>query len=218
MKVITLIARRPDLTRAAFRAYYENNHAPLGARYFPFQKYVRNHLTGSRPETVGFDVLMECWLDRDKAMAVLDGKVAEIFAEDEARFMNAPPRPEGVDVVERVLDGPARGVDPRGLRKQAFFMANTTGIENEAFLDRVAEWGRALGADVDATRVVLDEILPGQKTPALFTADAILTLWVDDNQALSPRPPSGIQIRAALALESEETTPAELAAAFGKRR
>jgi len=65
---------------------------------------------------------------------------------------------------------------------------------------------------------VLDEVLPGQTPPPIFTADAILTLWLDDNQALAPRPPAGIQIRAALALESEETTPAELAAAFGTRR
>ena len=213
MKVITLITRRPELTRAAFRAYYENNHAPLGARYFPFQKYVRNHLTGSRPENVGFDCLMECWLDREKALASLDGKIGDIFTEDEGKFMVT--RGIGVDVVERVLDGPARGVDPRGLRKLAFFLGNAGGIEREAFLDRVAEWGRALGADIGATRVVLDEVLPGQTPPPAFTADAVLTLWLDNNQALTPRAPAGIQIRAALSLESEETTPAELAAAFG---
>src|SRR5579859_7193698 len=99
MKVITLIARKPGTSRAAFKAYYEENHAPLGTRYFPFDKYVRNHLVSSVPEDVGFDVLMESWLDRTKAMAILTGEIEGIFAEDEARFMDAPPRPEGIDLV-----------------------------------------------------------------------------------------------------------------------
>lgn len=68
-KVITLIPRKPGTTRAAFKDYYENNHAPLGTRYFPFDKYVRNHLVASHPEDLGFDVLMELWLDHGKAMA-----------------------------------------------------------------------------------------------------------------------------------------------------
>ena len=31
MKVVTLIQRKPGTTRAAFKDYYEKNHAPLGS-------------------------------------------------------------------------------------------------------------------------------------------------------------------------------------------
>ena len=97
MKVVTLIQRKPGTTRAAFKDYYEKNHAPLGSRYFPFDKYVRNHLDSSEPADAPFDVYMEAFLDRTKAMGLLTGDVLKIFDEDEARFMNAPPRPEGFD-------------------------------------------------------------------------------------------------------------------------
>ncbi len=61
MKVVTLIQRKPGTTRAAFKDYYEKNHARLGTRYFPFDKYVRNHLDSSEPADVPFDVYMEAF-------------------------------------------------------------------------------------------------------------------------------------------------------------
>jgi hypothetical protein len=216
MKVITLIARRPDLSRAQFRNYYEDHHAPLGTRYFPFEKYVRNHLAASQPDDVGFDVLMESWLDRAKAMAILTGEIDEIFAADEARFMNAPPRPEGIDVIEHVLAGPARAVDPRGLRKIAWFL-KADGIDKADFLERAAQWGKTLAAEAQATRGEIDETAPGHKSP-FFTGDAILMLWVGaDTPAPVAPPPEGVAVQAALVLESEETTPEELQANFGRR-
>ncbi len=216
MKVVTLIPRRPDITRAAFKAYYENNHAPLGSRYFPFEKYVRNHLVSSTPEDVGFDVLMESWLDRGKALASLTGETGRIFDEDEARFMNAPPRPEGFDSVEHVVQGPPRGVDPRGVRKIAWFLA-ADGVSKNAFLHKAADWGKALAAEAKATRVVIDDVAPGHKA-ALFTGDAVLTLWVDEG-ATAPAvpPPEGVAVQAVLVLDSQETTPEELEANFGRR-
>jgi hypothetical protein len=216
MKVITLIARRPGSSRAEFRDYYENIHAPLGSRYFPFDKYVRNHLVTSRPEDAGFDVLMESWLDRAKAMAILTGEIDQIFAADEARFMNAPPRPEGIQLVTHVLAGPPRGVDPRGVRKIAWFL-KADGIDTAAFLERAGQWGAALAAEAKASRAELDEALPGHKSP-IFTGDAIMTLWVDaDTTPPAVPPPGGVAVQAALVLESHETTPAELKANFGRR-
>ncbi|MDB5394746.1 MAG: ethyl tert-butyl ether degradation EthD, partial [Rhodospirillales bacterium] len=44
MKTIVLFRRRPDLSRAAFRDYYETRHAPLAVQHVHFTKYVRNHL------------------------------------------------------------------------------------------------------------------------------------------------------------------------------
>ncbi len=216
MKVITLIARKPGTSRAQFKDYYETSHAPLGTRYFPFDKYVRNHLVSSVPENLGFDVLMESWLDRAKAMGILTGEIEAIFAEDEANFMDAPPRPEGIDLVEHVLAGPPRGVDPRGIRKLAWFL-KADGIEKAAFLERAAEWGKALAAEAGATRAVLDEALPGHKSP-FFSGDAILTVWVAaDTPVPDVTTPAGIAVQATLEFDSQETTPEELKANFGRR-
>ena len=72
-KNIALIARKPGLTRDAFIAYYEANHAPLAKRLFPqFTHYRRNFIdmTGailspgmSAPD---FDSVTEIWF-KDKA-------------------------------------------------------------------------------------------------------------------------------------------------------
>lgn len=216
MKTITLIPRRPGTTRAEFKAYYENNHAPLGARYFPFDKYVRNHLVSSVPEDVGFDVLMECWLDRGKAMAILTGEIERIFDQDEARFMNAPPRPEGIDAVEHVVKGPPRGVDARGTHKIAWFAA-AQGIGKDDFHKRVRQWAETLATEAKATRLEVDETLPGHRSP-FFSGDAIVTVWAPDGtEPPSVAPPPGVTVQAMLVLESHETTPEELKDAFGRR-
>jgi hypothetical protein len=213
MKSITLITRRPDLTRAQFRRYYEDCHAPLGARYFPFEKYVRNHVVSSRPEDAGFDCLMECWLDRDLAMKTLTGAIDDLFAEDEARFMVT--RGIGIGVIEHLIFGPERGVDPRGTSKIALFVANAGSQERAEFLALLGAWGRSLATEHAAIRATIDEVMPGHLSAA-FTADAVLTLWMADGATLvDPAPPAGLAIQAILALGSEETAPAELSAAFG---
>jgi hypothetical protein len=216
MKVVTLIQRKPGTTRAAFKDYYEKNHAPLGSRYFPFDKYCRNHLDSSVPADLPFDVYMEAWLDRKKALGLLTGDVLKVFDDDEARFMNAPPRPEGFDAEERLLSGPPRGVDPRGTPKTAIFVSNTGGAAPKAFFDAVAEWGKTLGQEVNAVRVMLDEVIPGHKV-TFFKSDAVLQLWTGHTFTATPKPPAGMRIDAILALDSQETTPEELKANFGKR-
>ena len=69
----------------------------MGTRYFPFEKYVRNHLIASTPEDVGFDVLMNPG-STSTAKREHDAEVDRLFAEDEHRFMKAPPRPVGAAV------------------------------------------------------------------------------------------------------------------------
>ena len=216
MKVVTLIQRKPGTTRAAFKDYYEKNHAPLGSRYFPFDKYVRNHLDSSEPADVPFDVYMEAFLDRQKALTFLTGDIAKIFDEDEARFMNAPPRPEGFDAEERLVSGLPRGVDPRGTPKTAFFVSNTGGAAPKAFFDAVADWGKKLGEETNAARVMLDEVIPGHQV-SFFKSDAVLILWTGHTFTATPKGPAGTRIDAMLALDSQETTPEELKANFGKR-
>jgi hypothetical protein len=214
-KVITLIARKHGTTRQAFKDYYEQNHAPLGTRYFPFDKYVRNHLNESVPADVGFDVLMEAWLDQEKAYAILTGEVVKIFDEDEARFMHAPPRPVGVDAIEHLLAGPPRGVDPRGTPKVTLFIKNIGALDAKAFSERVAAWGRELAKETGALRVIMDEVIPGHVS-TLFKGDALLHLW-GPTTIPALEPPAGLHVEMAMTLDSQETPPEDLKANFGKR-
>lgn len=214
-KVITLIARKEGTTRAAFKDYYEQNHAPLGTRYFPFDKYVRNHLNESVPADVGFDVLMECWLEQEKAYAILTGEVVAIFDADEKRFMKAPPRPVGVDAIEHLIFGPPRGVDPRGTPKVAIVIRNISELDGTAFYERVAAWGRELAKDTGATRVIMDEVFPNPDS-TLFTGDSILHLW-GPTAIPELEPPAGLHVEQAMTLDSQETPPEDLKANFGKR-
>ncbi|MBU6258029.1 MAG: EthD domain-containing protein [Burkholderiales bacterium] len=216
IKFVTLIQRKAGTTRAAFANYYEQVHAPLAARHFPFDKYVRNHLVSSRPADLPFDVYVETFVDRGKALGLLTGDVARVFDEDEQRFMNAPPRPEGFAARERLVCGLPRDVDPRGTRKVALFVGNAAGAEPEGFFEAVAAWGKGLGERLGAARVVLDEVVPGHRVKC-FDSDAVLMLWADHPFTAVPAAPAGTTLDAVLVLDSQETPKDELKAGSGSR-
>ena len=127
-KVMTALIRRPDLSREDFARYYEQTHAPLGATYIPWRKYVRNHLVNASPADPGYDCLGEFWLDSMASLgAVLAGPLGEFYARDEAQFMKLnPPGPGGwatsstaraADVTEHLLYGSPRAVDSSAILK-----------------------------------------------------------------------------------------------------
>jgi hypothetical protein len=125
-------------------------------------------------------------------------------------------RPEGFDAEERLLFGPPRGIDPRGTPKTAFFVTNTGGAEPKAFFDAVAEWGKTLGEETNAIRVMMDEVIPGHGV-SFFKSDAVLVLWTGHTFTATPKAPDGIKVDAMLALDSQETSKEDLAANLGKR-
>ena len=85
-KVISMLKRNPALSPEQFRAHYEEVHAPLAKKTFPFiRKYVRNYVVAASSPTArkepGCDCITEQWFD-DKAAFK---KMTEIYASDAGR-------------------------------------------------------------------------------------------------------------------------------------
>ncbi|MCY1259443.1 EthD domain protein [compost metagenome] len=88
MKYISLIRRRADLDRAAFRDYYERTHAPLALQFFPPELYQRNHLDDA-PDEHPFDCLSEfVYPDAFDPMQLLQTEAGPALARDESNFMD----------------------------------------------------------------------------------------------------------------------------------
>lgn len=96
IRTLSMLVRRPDITREQFHAHYEDTHAPLA---LPMMKglvhYVRNHIV----DTLGgedpfFDTLSEFGYE---SLDVLDDNIDMLYSErgaelraDELTFMDKP--------------------------------------------------------------------------------------------------------------------------------
>ncbi|MEM9175815.1 MAG: EthD domain-containing protein [Myxococcota bacterium] len=95
IRTLSLIKRRPDLSREAFRDHYETVHAPLALPYMDgLVRYVRYHLDAELLGEVRFDVLSAFWY-RDaestaRLMAILASDEGKPILEDELTFMDKP--------------------------------------------------------------------------------------------------------------------------------
>ena len=99
IKVVTLLTRKPGMSREAFIEHYETHHRKIGEKYLSgfAVKYQRRYLQsagfrGQEGATLPFDVLMEIWYPDqdtlDAALAVLSTEEAqaEIIADEERLF------------------------------------------------------------------------------------------------------------------------------------
>ncbi len=183
MKSVCAFTRRPDMTRAEFQRYYEEQHAPLGIRYFAFRAYVRNHVVDGQCAEI--ETISEFWADDlARLAAVLDGPAGPIFAADEARFMDRT-RTAPAAAEERILS-PGPLTDANGLRWAALLCWS-----GEAVPAGLYAW--ALEAAACQPGVSLDILAPRQGQGARFPAQALL--WLPDF-ALAPPPPSEFAVRA----------------------
>ena len=102
IKVVTLLTRKPGMSREAFIEHYETHHRKIGEKYLGgfAVKYQRRYLEsvgfrGQEGEEPPFDVLMEIWYPDqgtlDAALAALstDEAQAEITADEERLFDRA---------------------------------------------------------------------------------------------------------------------------------
>ena len=99
IKVVTLLTRKPGMSREAFIEYYETHHRKIGEKYLRgfATKYQRRYMqsAGFREQDGAappFDVLMEIWYPDQEALngalAVLSTEEAqaEIAADEERLF------------------------------------------------------------------------------------------------------------------------------------
>ena len=92
IKVVTLLTRKPGMSREAFIEHYETHHRKIGEKYLSgfASKYQRRYLQSAgfreqKGDAPPFDVLMEIWYPDQEA---LNGALAVLSAE-EAQAENA---------------------------------------------------------------------------------------------------------------------------------
>ena len=99
IKVVTLLTRKPGMSREAFIEHYETHHRKIGEKYLSgfATKYQRRYMQSAGFREQGgdappFDVLMEIWYPDQEALngalAVLSTEEAqaEIAADEERLF------------------------------------------------------------------------------------------------------------------------------------
>jgi len=102
IKLVTLLSKKPGMSREAFIAHYETHHRLIGEKYLKgyAAKYQRRYLLAPEPEEsasvdLPFDVLMEIWFPdqprMEAAMAIITSDAAqeEIVADEERLFDRA---------------------------------------------------------------------------------------------------------------------------------
>jgi hypothetical protein len=112
---------------------------------------------------------------------------------------------------ESLVAGTPRGVDSGPVRKKAHPQRRPADMAEWDFLESLKESGRHLFAGGRLTRVTLDMVRPFGG--GSFPADAILSLWPNarfDDTVFS----ADAALAGMLTLESHETAPESLSAAF----
>lgn len=180
IRTIAFIARRADLTRARFRAHYEERHAPLARPHMGgLVHYVRNHV-GDTTE-LGFDVISEFGYESRSAFEQIVARIAspagDAVREDELRFMDKPVNTYfAAEVAAR--EGGARPLP--GSRAKQLALARARDGETRAELGAaLGAAARALVASGAACRAQVDVACEGDPLGAP-PVDALLHAWSGD--------------------------------------
>ncbi|MBA6413167.1 EthD domain-containing protein [Parahaliea sp. F7430] len=210
MKGISLITRREGTTRETFRDYYEKQHAPLGMRYFPFCKYLRNHVIDASKD-INFDVIMESYFPAGTDIATINsGEIRAIMDVDERKFMK-PEMIRSTSANEHIIKGAENSIAQAGTRRLMLLLnSNSSAQLSRANLD---QWGAALMGLQGVERISLDIAMQQISTYATFPYAAILSLWLGtEAEAVQlPAAPEGVKLEVSVLTEVHETRPEVLA-------
>jgi hypothetical protein len=202
VKTIVMSRRRPELTRDAFRDYYEARHVPLVTRHARFTKYVRNHLVA--PSDAEFDVVLEFWMVDAASVTALDRSLEGEVIKAHADEFIGPERYRAV-AEESLLAGPSRKYEAGRVQKYALLLNRRAYAAESDFIADIRDWGRRLAEGARAQRVTLDVVRPAKG--GSFPANAMLWLWLDRGfeVGLADNPPGSIEVAGILTLDAYET-------------
>ena len=189
IKNLGLIPRRADLSRAAFRDYYESRHAPLALEHLrTFRRYVRNHVVAASPNDPPFDALSEFWYDSAEDLEVvvtlLTSPAGAVLRDDEARFMDRA----GIRIVrveESLLFGPARSTETGVVTKHALLLRRVPAARASDFRADVQRLCAALLEPRSPAFMRLQLDLPVEPDESALALDALLTAWPDADRTVS---------------------------------
>ena len=195
-KSICALVHRPDSTRSAFHAYYEDQHAPLGAHHFPFTRYARNHIVGG--DVPDYDTISEFWADDIAAAAALmTGPIGDIMRADEEKFMDRS-RIASAGVEDYVLS-PGEVATADGARTA--FLIDMTGDRAEG-REHILSWARGIASRSAGVAIDFTDSWGDPQFPAAAV------LWMPGHVQLSDAPP-GANVRRVM-LRRVETPAAQL--------
>jgi uncharacterized protein (TIGR02118 family) len=210
MKSICLLSRRTDLTPQQFRDYYENTHAVLGAKHFPFTRYARNHLHASPEPTANFNCYSEFWSDdMPGIVTMMSGPIGELFAEDEARFMDRSLiRP--AMATEHRLAGP--NTPPLRARKFAQFLTRGASSSDAQWQDSLHQYGTQWlhSGTADITGLVIDVISPWPGVTFPFDAVVQASIGGANTSVSAPPLPDALHCAHFAWMDTIETPPETL--------
>ena len=125
IKLITLLKRRPGMSKADFRAHYENNHRLIGEKVLSgyATHYVRRHLhpADDGAEEQDVDVVLEIWFPDQATMDACFAAMAapevmgEIVADEERLFDRPRMRSYRVEECESALPPVTRDASPHSI-------------------------------------------------------------------------------------------------------
>jgi hypothetical protein len=125
IKLVTLLKRRPGMSKDDFQAYYEAHHRLIGEKVLSGYalRYLRRHLTPVDGKTLDHDadVVLEIWFPDQATMdacfaAMADPGVAAEIADDEERlFDRSRIRGYLVEECESALPPVTRRGSPRSI-------------------------------------------------------------------------------------------------------
>ena len=86
VKVLVVLQKKEDMTRAEFRRYWREIHGPIGARMPGVRRYMQNHVLA---DGAPFDGVAEMWFESPADMqAAFTSEAAAEAARDVANFLS----------------------------------------------------------------------------------------------------------------------------------